>query len=149
MFIQDTTDFIKKVSCFTNLDPNMTLVTMDVSSLYTNIPTQMGIQITRESLELNTEYNKEEIDFICVLLSFKLYNNYFMYVLQFYLQTTGTAMGSKVAPTFAFLFMNWLEEYFVYNHEYFHSHVKAWYRYIDDVFFIWLGTLDSLDTFHG
>lgn len=102
----------------------------------------MGIQITRESLELDKEYNRQEIDFICELFSFVLYNNYFMFGSQFYLPVTGTAMGSNVAPTFAVLFMNWFVEHFVYNHECFLTHVKAWYRYIDDVFLIWQGTTE-------
>lgn len=132
----------------TNLDTGMILVTMDVSSLYTEIPTQMGIQVVREAFQSDIEYNKDEIDFICELLSIVLCNNYFMFGSQFYMQVTGTAMGSKVAPTFAVIFMNWFKEHFVYNHAQYLSQVKTWFRYIDDVFLLWQGNTDSLDIFH-
>lgn len=109
----------------------------------------MGNRITKESLQSDTEYNREEIEFICDLLSFVLCNNYFMFGSQFYLQITGNTMGSNLAPTLAVMFMNCFEEHFVYNHECFLTHVKVWCSYIDDVFFIWQSTTESLDIFHG
>lgn len=71
-----------------------------------------------------------------------------MFGSQFYLKVTGTTMGSNVAPTFALIFMNWFEVEFVYNHELYTSHVKTWFRYIDDVFLLWQGNTDALHTFH-
>ena len=43
-------------------------------------------------------------------------------------------MGTKVAPAYANLFMRELEETLLKNHEY---KPTVWWRYIDDIFFIW------------
>ncbi|CAH2283435.1 Hypothetical predicted protein, partial [Pelobates cultripes] len=42
-FIKDTTDFLNKLSQITDLPVNTILVTMDVESLYSNIPHTDGI----------------------------------------------------------------------------------------------------------
>jgi len=41
-YIRDTTDFIKKVQDIKGVTENSILVTMDVSSLYINIPHEEG-----------------------------------------------------------------------------------------------------------
>ena len=47
-------------------------------------------------------------------------------------------MGTSFAPLYANLFMSSLETQLLADH---HKKTKTWYRYIDDVFFIW----DELD----
>lgn len=39
------------------------------------------------------------------------------------------------------------EEWFIYLHKLFNKHAKIWWRFIDDVFCIWEGPLQSLLTF--
>ena len=48
-YVKDTTDFINKIEKIT-LPEGSILVTMDVSSLYTNIPNDEGIESIREIL---------------------------------------------------------------------------------------------------
>ena len=50
-------------------------------------------------------------------------------------------MGTRVAPTYANLFMSHLEEKLLDNHE---LKPKLWLRYIDDIFFIWEHGEDTL-----
>ena len=50
-YIRDTKDFLNKLKSITNLPSNSILVTMDVSSLYTNIDHEEGAQACYESLE--------------------------------------------------------------------------------------------------
>ena len=47
---------------------------------------------------------------------------------------SGTAIGTKVALTYASIFMNKLESDFLKSQE---RTSLLWYRYIDHVFFIW------------
>jgi hypothetical protein len=56
----------------------------------------------------------------------------------------GTAMGSPMAPSYASLFMGKLEEDFLNSRT-----VKptVWYRFLDDIFMIWDGSLNDLKTF--
>ena len=72
--------------------------------------------------------------------------NNFEFVGKHYIQKKGTAMGTKVAPTFANIFMGKFEEEHVYTHP-LYSKVLAWFRFIDDIFFIFTGTLAELEQF--
>lgn len=55
-------------------------------------------------------------------------------------------MGSNIAPTYANLFMSFLEVQFSYVLHHFEL-VSMWWRYIDDIFVIWKGSQTELDTF--
>ncbi|OCT57250.1 hypothetical protein XELAEV_18003760mg [Xenopus laevis] len=57
-------------------------------------------------------------------------------------------MGSNVAPTYANLYMAFLEDTLVYNNHLFKSHSLLYLRYIDDFLLIWEGSRNSLDLFH-
>ena len=50
-FIKDTTDYLQKMAALNILPSNTTLVTMDVTSLYTNIPHSDGIEACKEIWE--------------------------------------------------------------------------------------------------
>ena len=60
-------------------------------------------------------------------------------------QKIGTAMGTKVAPTYACLFMGWLEEQILQTWS--GPQPYMWRRYIDDIFFIWHGSIQELEEF--
>lgn len=70
----------------------------------------------------------------------------FLFRNTFYRQLRGTAMGSDMAPTYANVFMAALNENVIYPSEDF-KYVKAWWRYIDDIFAIWMGTQTELELF--
>ena len=53
--IKDTTDFINKIETITDLPENTILVTMDVKSLFTNIPNTEGINAVAKALENQTD----------------------------------------------------------------------------------------------
>ena len=50
-FIKYTTDYLQKMEALNPLPSNTTLVTMDVTSLYTNIPHSDGIEACKEIWE--------------------------------------------------------------------------------------------------
>ena len=58
-----------------------------------------------------------------------------------YLQIYGTAMGTKMAPSYANLFLGFFEANALKNAP-FQPH--TWLRYIDDIFMIWTEGLDYL-----
>jgi len=106
------------------------LVTMDVSSLYTNIPHDEGIEA-----KVNF-FSKDRIGRLTPavlksLLEAVLKNKNFQFQGKNYLQTGGTAMGSKVAPSYANLFMADLEANMLAGAPFLPD---AYYRYIDDIF---------------
>ncbi|OCT86789.1 hypothetical protein XELAEV_18020478mg [Xenopus laevis] len=79
---------------------------MDVESLYTNIPHEDGIEDCQHFLEINHMPTVPTLQ----LIRFILTHNYFSLVDAIYLQLMGSAMGSKMAPQYANLFMAQLEE---------------------------------------
>ena len=46
-YVKDTTDFLNKLTATDNLPDNALLVSLDVTSLYTNIPHDEGIDACR------------------------------------------------------------------------------------------------------
>ena len=79
-------------------------------------------------------------------MTFKL--NVFRFGKEYYRQLTGTAMGTPMTPNYANLFMDNFEQ--TLPLDFFQqtrlSHL-VWFRFIEDVFFIWTGNKDSLDSF--
>ena len=70
--------------------------------------------------------------------------NNFDFAGRHYLQVGGTAMGTKVAPSFANTFMGWYENIYVYTY---HKQPHIWVRFIDDIFVIWTYGEDELQKF--
>ncbi|CAJ0928437.1 unnamed protein product [Ranitomeya imitator] len=123
-----------------------TLVTLDVNSLYTCINHQRGIDAVQWFLTEYTNFSPDQLQFCMDLLVLVLHKNFFLFSDQYYIQKTGTAMGSNMAPPYAniFMFMAAFEETYVYTHLLFQKHSIYWKRYIDDVFMIWKGDEDLL-----
>ena len=59
-----------------------------------------------------------------------------------FLQLFGVAMGTRVAPTFACLFMGWLEVKMLSDWRGLAPYL--WRRFIDDIFFLWRGSEEEL-----
>ena len=88
------------------------LISCDVVSLYTSIPTDLGIQALDYWIEklrslIPSRFTKV---FILELARFVLSNNYFRFEDELWHQLVGTAMGSIFAPPYACLTMGFLEE---------------------------------------
>ncbi|XP_056411823.1 uncharacterized protein LOC130355563 isoform X1 [Hyla sarda] len=118
------------------------LVTCDVESLYSNIGHQDGICAITYYLEQQVNRDIQFDSFLITLLDFVLHHNFFTFDNKFFLQISGTAMGARCAPSYANLFMGWWEGTHVYPSPYFH-HVLKWFRFIDDILFLWTGTQEE------
>ena len=79
------------------LDPEDLLVTIDVSSLYTNIPPTEGIAAINRMME-ETETDTLLKMFISNLAHQVLTKNYFSFNGKLYQQIQGTAMGTRMDP---------------------------------------------------
>lgn len=148
-FAQDTNHVLEYLREIDSLSPSALLVSLDVTSLYTNIPNEEGIQACRLSLmKHRQQYNVMETeisnDNILALLRMVLTLNNFKFNGKHYLQVGGTAMGTRVAPTFANIFMGYFEDKFVHTYP---IQPRLWLRFIDDVLMIWEGGHESLMSF--
>ena len=137
-YIKDTTDFFNKLSRLNNLPDNTILVTLDVTALYSNIPHNDGIGACNKHLDRRALSTTSSED-ICQLIKFILENNVLSLNDEYLLQVCGTAMGTRMAPCNANIFMAELEENFLSVYPY---KPLAYYRYIDDIFIIWSHGLD-------
>ena len=78
------------------------------------------------------------------LPSFILALNHFSFDSRHYLQVKGTAMGTHIAPSYANLFMDFLEQDFLQSAE---EKPSLWLRLIDDIFLLWPHGPNSLTQF--
>ena len=107
-YVKDTTDFRNKLTAIDNLPDNALPVSLDVTSLYTNIPHNEGIDACRFILQKRT--NKHiPTETICDLIRIILTMNNFTFNSKHYLQKHGTAMGTRIAPSYANLFLGKFE----------------------------------------
>ena len=86
-------------------------VTIDVVSLYTNITADGpdgGLQAFEKALNQRADQSVPT-DYIMSLMRMVLGGNIFSFNGRLYTQRIGTAMGTRVAPTYACIFMAWLE----------------------------------------
>ena len=90
----------------------ITMYSVDITSLYTSITHELGIEaisywLTKRQDLIPERFSKE---FIIESLNLILKNNNFIFDDQLYNQKEGTAMGNKAAPPYACLVMGYLEE---------------------------------------
>ncbi len=145
-YVKDSGHIIKILEQ-TEIPTNCTLATIDVKALYLNIPHKEGIEAVTNRL-----YKKNPLALevplppgtMSDLLKIVLTKNYFQFVDQMYHQIQGTAMGTKMAPAYANLFMAELEEKLLNSYP---TKPLIWKRYIDDVFCVWPGPPEDLKRF--
>ncbi|XP_072354047.1 uncharacterized protein [Scyliorhinus torazame] len=141
-FCCDTTDFLQKLSTHGTVEPGTFPVTMDVSALYTSIPHDDGTAATASVL--NTD-NCQSPDAILQLIRFILDHNVFTFDNKFFIQTHGTAMGTKFAPQYANIFMHKFEQDLLNAQD---LQPTLYSRYINYIFFLWTHAEESLKRLH-
>ena len=116
--------------------------------MYTNIPLEEGIEAFR--VELDKRDDKQiPTEFLIRLLKLVLEGNIFEFNGEFWRQLLGTAMGTRVAPTYANIFMNFLESAMIDDcPDRLKRLIFAWKRFIDDILLLFLGTREELKELH-
>ena len=142
-YLQDTTDFLKKQEALGPIPSDALLVSMDVTSLYTNILHSDGIKACEEAWD-ERDIKDPPTQTLVKLLTLVLKCNNFEFNGQHYLQVQGTAMGTKMAPAYANIFMGRLEKQLLMSVT---LRPFSWLRFIDDIDMKWLHGRDNLDTF--
>ena len=143
-YLNDTTAFINFIER-TKVPEKALLVSMDVTSLYTNIPQEEGIQTVCKAY---VSFYQNKIPIPTPLLEralrLILQENSFQFNGKNYLQTHGTAMGTKMAVAFANIFMAKVETDILSQ-----SVIKplVWKRFIDDIFSLWNVSRDEISKF--
>ena len=100
-------------------------------SLYPSIPHPAGLEALKKALDAR-ENKFISTDDIVKMAEFVLKNNYFQFNDKVKQQISGTAIGTKFAPTYACVFMDQVETDFLRAQE---KVPLVWFRYIEDIFF--------------
>uniref|UniRef100_A0A803JTX1 Reverse transcriptase domain-containing protein n=1 Tax=Xenopus tropicalis TaxID=8364 RepID=A0A803JTX1_XENTR len=143
-YLPDTSALLDILRGCEILPTDTLFVTLDVRNLYTIIPLDEGIAACRKAL-VEGHMGAPPIEFICSLLQLVLTCNYFRFEQSFYLQKTGTAMGSNVAPSYANLYMDSFECKYIFPN--YADNLFLYLRYIDDIFIIWRGSPIGVESF--
>ena len=129
--VRNSKEFARFIASQT-LEDDEVLVSFDVVSLFTNVPTDLAIEVARKRLE-NDETLEErtclDVDDIIRLLKMCLDATYLTFRNTHYQQTFGTAMGSPVSVTVANLVMEEVESKALST---FTPALRFWKRYVDD-----------------
>lgn len=141
-YLKNTYDFISKVKNFA-IQNNYLLVTGDVTALYTNMNFTRSVEVVKKAFTENPDPARPT-DQILELLKISLSGNDFEFNGKYYLQTMGTAMGKRFAPALANLYLLEFDDCAINN---FHIKPILYFRYLDDIFFLWPGDLTSLKEF--
>ena len=139
---KDSTDFKRYLHTLPPLPPNAYLVTADIVSLYTNIPIEEGISRVCEFISENRHHlppSAPNTQVFRLILDHILKHNAFSFLGDHFLQILGTAMGCRMAPPYANLFLYHLDCIIS-------GFPNVYYlkRFIDDLFFIFIGSPSSI-----
>lgn len=153
--LKDTKDFLNKLP--TSSSEETLLATFDIESLYSNINHDLGLTAVKYWLERNRGDVQARFtnEFILESLEFILKNNNFQFNDINYNQTKGTAMGTKVAPTYATLTIGYLEQKLYeeiekkWGENFKLQFIQIWKRFLDDCFIPWNRSKDDIKTLHN
>ena len=118
------------------LPPGARLFTADATSMYTNINTGKALlEIAQHIHQRSQRFSNIPANALVDALAIIMKNNVFQFGDTFWLQLTGTAMGTPPAPTYANLFFAIHENRILPK---FKKNILLHKRYIDEIFGIWI-----------
>ncbi|KAJ1115184.1 hypothetical protein NDU88_003410 [Pleurodeles waltl] len=147
-YLKDTTHVLLLLESITFDKSKELLITLDVESLYTNIPQEATLEVISNLLDIHMGESQTPPGFILDLAHLALTRNYFKFEDSFFLQTQGTSMGSIFAPSLACLYVDHIERHTILHEDNpYQDQIKLWKRYIDDVLLIWTGSKEEAQAF--
>ena len=111
-YLKDSKSLIKKLRALGKLPPTAFIMTADAVSMYTNIDTTHGLQVMEAWFKLHARELPADFPTKMVLSAIKLvmHNNVFQFDDTYWLQLTGTAMGTSLACMYATIYFSYQEE---------------------------------------
>lgn len=143
-YIKNSFEFVKKIRNKL-INKDWLLVTGDISSLYTNMNIDRMLGCAKKAFQDNPDKSRPD-DEILKLLDISLNNNDFQFNGQWFQQILGCAMGKRFAPALANLY---LLDFDLKATTGFPIKPLFFWRYLDDVFFIWPGDANSLKQYES
>jgi len=142
-YLQDSTQVIQKIEELC-LPKDISLVTLDVTSLYTNIDHSVAIKEVAEVLMSNSQFKydlpRPTTDFLVDLTTELITNNIFEFNKTLYSQKIGLAMGNVAAPAISDLVLYKIESKLI---EFMGKKSLFYGRYRDDILIMLNGNKDE------
>jgi hypothetical protein len=129
---------------------NALLFDADATSMYTNIDIDIGISAYRNFLQCNKAQISQDFptELFLQILQLVMQNNIFAFANTYWLQLTGTAMGTPVACAYATVTFGQYENSLILQK--YRCQLLYYRRYIDDIIGIWLpDTNNDSSTWQG
>ena len=150
-YLEDSTDLLRyfeQLNTENRVPENAIPVSLDIKNMYGNIPINEGLEALQEKLD--SRQNPDiPTQFILELAELVLRNNVFEFDGKFYQQLIGTATGTRMAPTFANIFMGKREKIILDKcPSNLRKFIFCWKRLIDDIFILWTGSYQELEEFY-
>lgn len=129
--IKNNLDLVDRIQ-HVKLEPGEIMVSFDVTALFPSVPIPFAISFFVEHLK-NEKVPDTHIQAYEEIMRLCMDQNFFQFRGKFYQQTSGTCMGSKLAPYISNIFMSRLETDLKTS---FRKFPRVWWRYVDDIFAI-------------
>jgi hypothetical protein len=110
--------------------------------MYTNIPTHDLMTIIKEICQ-NNHININIQEDIMKLTKAKTEQNCFQFKNENYRQTEGLAMGTPTSVMLSEIYMQFLQNYTIYNILKTHN-IKDYFRYVDDILIVYNNTESNI-----
>lgn len=138
MYLKDSAPYISLLNDI-KWFPNYKWASLDVPALYSNILHHLGIPAGDGYLYIDPHIPTSQKEFIINGIEF----NMFKFESNLYLQTRGSAIGTRFASRYANLFMGQFEKLYIQNPQPWSTNIILCKRYIDDLFFIWVAEFNN------
>ena len=145
-YIKDTNHALNILKQFSFPGNNKFLFTMDITSLYTVIPNNEGLLALKYFFDQRT-VEEPSTDTLLRLAELVLTLNCFTFSGEIFKQINGVAMGTKMGPNYANLFVGYVEEQ-IFN-QFDGPKPELFGRYIDDCLGATSCTKEELERFIG
>lgn len=147
--LKDSNQVLEETKLLGILPIGARLFTADAISMYTNILTAHGYEVFEQWFNLNdTELPRRppRAMFLAVLL-LVMQKNVFQFDDTYWLQKSGTAMGTSCACMFATLYYAWHERQTILVE--FQAELLYYRRFIDDICGVWISTEERWNEFQA
>ena len=140
--VQNSVQLMKDLSEIP-FNPRLKLASLDISNMYTNIPTEELLKIIDTMCEkhnLEDTLRHEILEIARLIIA----QNYFKFQEKTYLQKNGLAMGAPTSSILSEIYLQFTENTKIYDILR-HSKVQGYFRYVDDILLVYEDNLTNIE----